>query len=245
MKNYYDMLEIATTASEEVIRAAYKAKVKKWHPDNFSGTQEKETATKMLQDLNEGLEILTDAEKRRRYDEQLRSSSENYQRRSSSEEEQRREKEKAREKEKKKEDWEEQKYQEVIASVQQMIVLTRSEAEYLQLHRKIRALSCPDSEKLLMAEALDYLTSLRLEEEIRCADSLAHYKKEVSDTKSGMLLWVLIGFFASAWFSKALLIGIILAILTYVGNAEDRRELKRAKRAEAYVREYRLNGFRI
>ncbi len=110
MKNYYEMLEI-TTASEEIIRAAYKAKVKKWHPDNFYGEREREKATRMLQDLNEGLEILTDRDKRRQYDEQLRGSSENYQRRSSSqqeqrrsssEEEQRREKEKAREREKRK-----------------------------------------------------------------------------------------------------------------------------------------------
>ena len=34
MKNYYEILEVTPEASEEVIKAAYKALVKRMHPDN-------------------------------------------------------------------------------------------------------------------------------------------------------------------------------------------------------------------
>ena len=33
MKDYYEILEISESASEEVIHMAYKALVKKYHPD--------------------------------------------------------------------------------------------------------------------------------------------------------------------------------------------------------------------
>lgn len=36
--DYYAILEVNNTASEEVIRAAYKALVKKYHPDNYNGS---------------------------------------------------------------------------------------------------------------------------------------------------------------------------------------------------------------
>ena len=38
MKNYYEILEVTPEASEEVIKAAYKALVKRMHPDN-GGTE--------------------------------------------------------------------------------------------------------------------------------------------------------------------------------------------------------------
>ena len=34
---YYEILEVAETASEDVIRMAYKALAKKYHPDIFTG----------------------------------------------------------------------------------------------------------------------------------------------------------------------------------------------------------------
>lgn len=34
MKDYYEILEVTSDASEEVIKAAYKALVKRMHPDN-------------------------------------------------------------------------------------------------------------------------------------------------------------------------------------------------------------------
>lgn len=229
MNNYYDLLEISHTASEEVIRAAYKAKVKQWHPDNFSGEPEKQKATKMLQDLNEALEILTDAGKRRSYDERIKSSGGSSQKNNKFETKSE----------------EDEQLAEMLDRVQKMIVLTRSEAEYLQLHRQIRQSAYPDHEKILMAEALDYITSVRLEEEIEQADSLAYCKKEVSDHRSGIVWIVVIGFVLTAWFSNAWWIAIIIAVLSYIGGKDDRTALKLAEQSEARIRQYRLNGFRI
>jgi len=231
MDNYYDLLEISHTASEEVIRAAYKAKVKIWHPDNFSSDREKEKATKILQELNEALDVLTDTEKRRRYDSDVnysagsRSSSTERNNTANTETD--------------------EELAEMLDRVQKMIILTRNEAEYLQLHRQIRQSAYPDREKRLMEEALDYITSMRLEEDIERADSLAYCKKEVSDMKSGAVWVVVIGFVLTIWFASAWWIAIILAVLGYIGGKDDRLALKAAEQAEVRISQYRMNGFRI
>ena len=69
MKDYYEILEISESASEEVIHMAYKALVKKYHPD--SSGQEKNSESKM-QEINEAYEILSDPERRKNYDEKSR-----------------------------------------------------------------------------------------------------------------------------------------------------------------------------
>lgn len=229
MDNYYDLLEISYTASEEVVRAAYKAKVKQWHPDNFSTEQEKVKATKVLQDLNEALEILTDSEKREEYNERIKYADEKSQYKFTSD--------------KKQEDDEE--LAEIYDCVQKMIILTRNEAEYLQLHHKIRQSSYSEHEKMLMAEALDNITAVRLEKDIEQADSLAYCKKETSEHKSGIVGIIVIGVILTNWFVNAWWIAIIIALLSYMGGKEDRVKLKQAERAEAKIRQYRMNGFRI
>lgn len=241
MNNYYDLLEISQTASEAVIRAAYKAKVKQWHPDNFTGEGEKEKATKILQELNEALETLTDADRRKRYDENMKSAGGSSQR--SNQQSSQRSSQKSSKFETESEN--EEELAEILDRVQKMIVLTRNESEYLQLHRQIRQSAYPDHEKILMAEALDYITSVRLEEEIRQADSLAYCKKEVSDHRSGTIWILVIGFVLTAWFSSAWWIAIIIAVLGYIGSKDDRTALKLAEQSEARIRQYRLNGFRI
>ena len=66
--NYYDILEISPTASDEVIKAAYKALVKRYHPDSMtSGNQ-----SKTMAQINEAYETLSDAVKREKYDQQLK-----------------------------------------------------------------------------------------------------------------------------------------------------------------------------
>lgn len=64
--NYYDILEISPKASDEVIRMAYKALVKKYHPDVFHG--DKIFAEKKMKEINEAYEVLSDSSKRRLYD---------------------------------------------------------------------------------------------------------------------------------------------------------------------------------
>ena len=229
MDNYYDLLEISHTASEEVIRAAYKAKVKLWHPDNFQGEQEKEKATKNMHNLNKALEILTDIRRRRKYDEELKKFEEKGHKKREATMDSENDEELA----------------EMLDRVQKMIVLTKNETEYLQLHRQIRQSNYPEREKRLMADALDYITAIRLEEEIQQADSLAFCKKEVSENRSGAIGIVVIGFILTAWISSAWWIAIILAVLGYIGGGDERKELKEAEQAEVRIQQYRLNGFRI
>jgi len=67
--NYYELLGIDSTASQEEIKQAYLRKVKEWHPDkNLERTQEAEEKTKVL---NEAYHILSDPERRKTYDRML------------------------------------------------------------------------------------------------------------------------------------------------------------------------------
>lgn len=68
---YYDILEISEKASPEVIRMAYKALCKKYHPDVFQG--DKNFAESQMKKINEAYEILSDKAKRRQYDATLNS----------------------------------------------------------------------------------------------------------------------------------------------------------------------------
>lgn len=63
----YEILEVQPSASDEVIRMAYKGLVKKYHPDSYSGN--KEDAEKKIKQINEAYEILSDKDKRTVYDE--------------------------------------------------------------------------------------------------------------------------------------------------------------------------------
>ena len=63
---YYDILEISEKASIEVIRMAYKALAKKYHPDTFKGNVE-ETNSHMIE-LNRAYETLSDPIKKAEYD---------------------------------------------------------------------------------------------------------------------------------------------------------------------------------
>lgn len=71
MKNYYQILEVDPRASKEVIEKAYKALVKKYHPDLYMGAQ-KYQAEKKLKDLNEAFDILSDDFLREQYNSELR-----------------------------------------------------------------------------------------------------------------------------------------------------------------------------
>lgn len=65
-KTYYDILEISENASDEIVRSAYKALAKKYHPDVYSGS--KEEATRRMAEINEAYSVLSDMTKRREYD---------------------------------------------------------------------------------------------------------------------------------------------------------------------------------
>lgn len=72
MKNYYEMLQVDKNATSEVINRIYKYHIKKNHPDLFDG-EEKEKAKKRVQEFNEAHEVLSNEQKRKEYDEKLKS----------------------------------------------------------------------------------------------------------------------------------------------------------------------------
>ena len=63
---YYDILQVSENASEEVIRMAYKALAKKYHPDVFDG--DPKIAEQKMKELNEAYEVLSNEQKRMEYD---------------------------------------------------------------------------------------------------------------------------------------------------------------------------------
>lgn len=65
MPNYYDLLEIPRSADEKEIRQAYRKMARKYHPDVNPGNKSAEDKFKQV---NEAHSVLSDTEKRRKYD---------------------------------------------------------------------------------------------------------------------------------------------------------------------------------
>lgn len=66
-KNYYEILNISKTSSEEEIKKSYKVLAKKWHPDK--NINKKDEAEKMFKLISEAYTVLSDPKKRKIYDE--------------------------------------------------------------------------------------------------------------------------------------------------------------------------------
>jgi len=64
VKDYYDILQVSPTAEPEVIDAAYRHLVRRYHPDVYTGGD----ATERLRELNEAHAVLSDPAKRALYD---------------------------------------------------------------------------------------------------------------------------------------------------------------------------------
>jgi len=63
--DYYKILEIPKAASAAAIKAAYRKLARKYHPDLNPGSKESE---KKFKEINEANEVLSDPEKRKKYD---------------------------------------------------------------------------------------------------------------------------------------------------------------------------------
>lgn len=71
MGNYYEILGVSETATQEQIKNAYRSLVKKYHPD----INPDPNAVNMMQNINIAYEVLSNLSSRRKYDEQLRKNS--------------------------------------------------------------------------------------------------------------------------------------------------------------------------
>ena len=75
MKDYYKILQISPDAAPEVIQMAYKALAKKYHPD--LNPDNAEQAQEQMKELNAAFEVLSNPEKRARYDAEQKGIKEN------------------------------------------------------------------------------------------------------------------------------------------------------------------------
>ena len=64
-RDYYEVLGIKRDATVEQIRQAFRKLARKYHPDVNPGDR---TAEDKFTEINEAYEVLSDAEKRKRYD---------------------------------------------------------------------------------------------------------------------------------------------------------------------------------
>ena len=69
-RDYYEVLGLQKGASTDDIKQAYRKAALKWHPDRWvNGTDaEKKTAEEKFKEASEAYGVLSDADKKARYD---------------------------------------------------------------------------------------------------------------------------------------------------------------------------------
>lgn len=67
-RDYYKILRVPRTATKREIIKAYRTEASKWHPDNFQEGAKKKQAEKKFIDIAAAKEVLTDKDKRAKFD---------------------------------------------------------------------------------------------------------------------------------------------------------------------------------
>lgn len=75
MKNYYDILGVSESASDQQVKAAYKKLAKQFHPDKNPGNRQSEERFK---EISEAYNVLSDPKARKQYDSMRRFGSAQY-----------------------------------------------------------------------------------------------------------------------------------------------------------------------
>jgi curved DNA-binding protein CbpA len=71
MKDYYAILEVSPTATQEEIREQYYFLIQAWHPDKFRNAEQKAKAEEKSKEVNIAYGVLKDFAKRAEYDRKL------------------------------------------------------------------------------------------------------------------------------------------------------------------------------
>ena len=67
-RDYYDTLGVERTASDDDVKKAFRKLARQYHPDLHTGEQQKKQSEEKFKEINEAYEILSDQDKRKRYD---------------------------------------------------------------------------------------------------------------------------------------------------------------------------------
>ena len=67
-RDYYETLGVERTASDDEIKKAFRKLARQHHPDLQTGDQQKKVSEEKFKEVNEAYEVLSDQDKRRRYD---------------------------------------------------------------------------------------------------------------------------------------------------------------------------------
>src|SRR5690242_13186551 len=67
-RDYYETLGVDRSASDDDLKKAFRKLARQYHPDLHSSPEQKKTSEEKFKEINEAYEVLSDQDKRKRYD---------------------------------------------------------------------------------------------------------------------------------------------------------------------------------